>query len=131
MQIRLTEGFVTAEVSYKFSPKKFVLKIFYFEVASIRSNFRSLTSNTSPGSKMVAQPGFEPGKSAPKADVLPLHYRAIRMSYIVDRMSYPRYTKCDRLPTIIKGLYPSRLFHRYFFLPQMVYFLQLQLLQLV
>ena len=27
---------------------------------------------------MATRPGFEPGPSAPKADVLPLHHRAMR-----------------------------------------------------
>ena len=28
---------------------------------------------------LAARPGFEPGISAPKADVLPLHHRAMRL----------------------------------------------------
>ena len=49
----------------------------YSQPMAIRS-YRTGALRSREESKLAARPGFEPGISAPKADVLPLHHRALR-----------------------------------------------------
>ena len=51
---------------------------------------------------LAARPGFEPGISAPKADVLPLHHRAI------SRAAQPTMAWGGRFTFILRGVAEMR-----------------------